>query len=215
MGVASHWQWQTWAAESLIHPALFQTNQPYTVLRGLAQLALAAGCALDDSQAPVTLATHHHLPVMAAPREALAGQDTSAVVEALGLASPSLGKEATVDHRVALRELQERVGSSWVELERFWSWKRKRPGVGTQRPADPVQEVTASLSPRGGDKCAVCVSGTGRGRHRAVWAEWVNERLDGIGGCVVRWASGWMLSEAHPTWPPWRSSTKEEVCAPA
>lgn len=91
-----------------------------------------------------------------------------------------------MDHRVALRELQERVGSRWVKLERFWSWKRKRPGIGTQRPADPAQEVTANLSPRGGDKCAICVSRTGRGRHRAVWTEWINEKLDGIGGYVVR-----------------------------
>lgn len=70
-------------------------------------------------------------------------------------------------HRVALRELQEWVGSSWVKLERFWSWKRKKPGVGTQRPADPAQKVKASLSPQGGDKCATYVSRTGRGKHRA------------------------------------------------
>lgn len=117
VGVASHRQGHPWAAEGLVHPALLQADEPHAMLWGLAQLALAAGCALDDPQAPITLTAHHHLPVVVAAGEAPAGQDTGTVVEALRLAGTPLGQEATLHHRVALGELQERVGSGRVQLE--------------------------------------------------------------------------------------------------
>lgn len=122
--VAGHGQGRPRAAEGLVHPALLQADEPHAVPWGLAQLALATGCALDDPQAPVALAAHHHLPVVAAAGEAPAGQDASAVVEALGLAGAPLGQEPTLHHRVALGELQEWVGRGRIQLEGLRSWER-------------------------------------------------------------------------------------------
>lgn len=115
--VARHWQWHPWAAEGLIHPALLQADQPHAMLWGPVELTLAAGRALDDPQAPVTLAAHHHLPVVAATGEAPAGQDTGAVVKALGLAGMALSQEPTLHHRVALGEFQQGVGCGRVQFQ--------------------------------------------------------------------------------------------------
>lgn len=111
---AGHRQGQPGAAEGLIHTALLQADEPHAVLRGLAQLALATGRALDDPQAPVALVAHRDLPVVAAPGEAPAGQDARTVVKALRLAGPPLGQEAALHHRVALGEFQEGVGGGRV-----------------------------------------------------------------------------------------------------
>lgn len=119
VGVSSHRQGHPWAAKGLIHPALLQANEPHAMLWGLGQLAFATGCAFDDPQAPVALAAHHHFPVVAATGEAPTGQDTSTIVKALGLAGTSLGQEPTLHHRVALGELQERMGCGRVQLERL------------------------------------------------------------------------------------------------
>lgn len=124
VGVARHGQGHPGAAKGLIHSALLQADEPHTMLWGLAQLALAAGRALDDPQAPVALAAHHHLPVVAAAGEASAGQDARAVIEALRLAGAPLGQEPTLHYRVALGELQERVGRGWIQLEGLWGWGR-------------------------------------------------------------------------------------------
>ena len=117
VGVAGHRQGHPRAAEGLVHPALLQANEPHAILRGLAQPALATGRALDDPQAPVALAAHHHLPVVTAAGEAPAGQDTGTVVKALWLAGSPLGQEPTLHHRVALGEFQEWVGGGGVQLE--------------------------------------------------------------------------------------------------
>lgn len=119
VGVSGHGKGHPRAAKSLIHPALLQANEPHAMLWGLAQLALATGCALDDSQAPVALDAHHHLPVVAATGEAPAGQDTGAVVKALRLAGAPLGQEPTLHHCVALGEFQEWVGCGGIQLERL------------------------------------------------------------------------------------------------
>lgn len=120
VGVSGHRQGHPRAAKGLIHPALFQTNEPHAMLWGLAQLALSTDCALHDPQAPVALAAHHHLPVVATTREAPTGQDTSTIVEALRLVGVSLGQEPTLHHRVALGELQEGVGCGRIQLESLW-----------------------------------------------------------------------------------------------
>ena len=133
VGVACHGQGHPGAAEGLVHAALLQANEPHAVLRGLAQLALAAGRALNDPQAPVALAAHCHLPVVAATGEAPAGQDTGAVVEALGLAGAPPGQEPTLHHRVALGELQEWVGRGRVQLEGLRGWGESRGEVCSSR----------------------------------------------------------------------------------
>lgn len=126
VGVARHGQRHPWTAEGLVHAALLEADQPCTMFWGLGQLALTAGGALDDAQAPVTLAAHHHLPVMSATGEAPGGQDTGAVIEALGLAGTPLGQESTLYHCVAFGELQEWVGSGGIQLERLRGWESRK-----------------------------------------------------------------------------------------
>lgn len=136
VGVAGHGQGHPRAAEGLVHPTLLQADEPHAVLWGLVQLALATGRALDDPQAPVALAAHHHLPVVAAAGEAPAGQDARAIVEALGLAGAPLGQEPALHHCVALGELQERVGRGGIQLEGLWGWERSETRFQAMKEAE-------------------------------------------------------------------------------